>query len=505
MLNRICLWLLLVTLISCSSIQKFNSVVNNIEIDDQIVRELDPRYLSFAIDTSQVVGGHWWSSEGRIEMGIGSKKTSEFDFKNPLLIELTKALSPAFLRIGGTEADKVFYDLSEEPLKKPPSPYHLSFTKKHWIRISTFVKSTDLDIMFTLNAGPGPRNSKKEWLGHNAVEFIRFVQARKDPVKVWELGNEINGYLIMHGFQNMIDGFQYAKDYKKAKEIILKFFPESIVAGPSSALWPIIGEPLPILNDFIKQANIDIDLITWHYYPQQSRRCPVATRRAKSRVLLNPIHLNSVLELYQQIKKLKIKYAPQSRIWLGETGHAQCGGEPGLSDSFESGFWWLDQLGLLALTEQEVIIRQTLIGSDYGLLDHHTYQPRPDYWSSLLWKKLMGSKVLQIKKKNYNRFIRMYAHCANQKENQVTLLVLNLLEDEQKVNLPFDSGIKYILTSDGLKSKSIYLNSKLIKLKDDEIPDLNGKRFEGVSQVLPPFSYSFFQSRSGQFKMCEIK
>ena len=52
---------------------------------------------------------------------------------------------------------------------------------------------------------------------------------------------------------------------------------------------------------------------------------------------------------------------------MTETGHALYGGEPGLSDTYLSSIWWLDQLGLLAREGVSRVFRQSLVGSDYGL------------------------------------------------------------------------------------------------------------------------------------------
>ena len=43
---------------------------------------------------------------------------------------------------------------------------------------------------------------------------------------------------------------------------------------------------------------------------------------------------------------------------------------------------WLDQLGLLALSGQRVQCRQTLLGSDYGLIDANSLEGTPDFWVS---------------------------------------------------------------------------------------------------------------------------
>jgi len=72
----------------------------------QAVATIDERYLSVAVDTAQVVGGRSWSEDGSVEF-IGQERIPEYDFSRPRLRALAKELAPAFLRIGGTDADRV--------------------------------------------------------------------------------------------------------------------------------------------------------------------------------------------------------------------------------------------------------------------------------------------------------------------------------------------------------------------------------------------------------------
>ena len=60
------------------------------------VTTLPDKYLSMSIDSSQLVGSHFWSSNPQ-----------PFNFSRPRLINMAKALAPAVLRVGGTDGDKV--------------------------------------------------------------------------------------------------------------------------------------------------------------------------------------------------------------------------------------------------------------------------------------------------------------------------------------------------------------------------------------------------------------
>ncbi|KAL5148485.1 Serine carboxypeptidase II-3 [Glycine soja] len=54
---------------------------------------------------------------------------------------------------------------------------------------------------------------------------------------------------------------------------------------------------------------------------------------------------------------------------------------------------YLDQLGIASCYSTKVYCRQTLIGGNYGLLNTTTFAPNLDYYSAVLWHRLMGKKV----------------------------------------------------------------------------------------------------------------
>lgn len=70
--------------------------------------------------------------------------------------------------------------------------------------------------------------------------------------------------------------------------------------------------------------------------------------------------------------------APGKPIWVTETADAACGGNP-WGTTFLDTFRYLDQLGRLARDGVRVVMHNTLVGSDYGLLDETTFAPRPNY------------------------------------------------------------------------------------------------------------------------------
>ena len=108
-------------------------------------------------------------------------------------------------------------------------------------------------------------------------------------------------------------------------------------------------------------------------------------------------------------------------MWLTETAEAACGGNPWAS-TFLDTFRYLDQLGRLAKAGVQMVAHNTLAASDYGLLDEKTLRPRPNYWAALLWRRLMGTIVLDAV---VHHGTHLYAHCRRGMRGAVTLLAIN--------------------------------------------------------------------------------
>lgn len=484
-LGSICLTVLMTFVSPAASAQTVS-----ITVSQDHVHEVDPNYLSVAIDTSVLLGGTWWNANNRL------------DLAHPRLRALTRALAPAYLRIGGTDADRVFYILngSEGVRKTPFEAAPISLSATDWEQIISFAKDVKMPLMFTLNAGPGARYADGSWNSDNARELVRFAAQRHDPVAVWELGNEINAYPLLHqGFR--VSGKQYGYDLISARKLLDEEMPDALLAGPAVAFWPYLSEPLAILPEALAVGGEALDIVTWHYYPQQSERCLLRTQPASKQSLLSGEALNQAADMARLVSWQQQQKALFAPVWLGETGHAQCGGQSGLSGRFVSTLWWADQLGLLALQGHKVQIRQSLVGSDYGLLREDNFEPTPDYWLSLLWKKLMGRRVLKTTEIKTGT-IRSYAHCDPENKGW-TLLLLNLSPEVQKVYLPYpvDQAEVYALSSDALDSPDVRLNGKS-RMMHQQIPALVGVKLSSNTLSLEAQSVIFVHFNQMQWPGC---
>ncbi|KAJ6732295.1 HEPARANASE-LIKE PROTEIN 3 [Salix purpurea] len=140
--------------------------------------------------------------------------------------------------------------------------------------------------------------------------------------------------------------------------------------------------------------------------------------------ILNPSYLDGGSHQFRSLQGI-LKTAGASAVaWVGEAGGAYNSGRNLVTNAFVFSFWYLDQLGMASSYDTKTYCRQTLIGGNYGLLNTVTFVPNPDYYSALLWHRLMGRNVLSATFFGTNN-IRAYAHCAKASKG-ITLLLINL-------------------------------------------------------------------------------
>jgi len=481
---------------ACSSSSSVPPVDTNaaLRVDTaEPVATVDPRFLSVAVDTAQVVGGRFWSSSGEQEV-IGEEEVPEYDFTRPRLRALASHLAPAFLRIGGSDADRVIYDMTNEPIEEAPEGFEFVLTAALLDGIFEFSEALDFQVAFTLNAGVGVRDASNAWTPDMARELVTYVLESGYDVSLWELGNEWNVYGFILGLG--LDFTEIVDDFRVAGELLDELDPETPFGGPSSAYWPTPGEILQaVYPNFMAMGGSEIiDVITWHYYPQQSQRCPFRTDPYEPEGLLNAEGLDRGIMWAEEVQSVRDQRAPDLPIWLGESGHAQCGGQPDSSDRFEGTFWWMDQLGAMAQRGHQVAVRQTLSGSNYGLIDDVTLEPRPDYWASVLWRRLMGVRALGLFRDEVDPSVRAYAHCTRDRPGAVTVLAINLDPDRSvRIDVAALGGTKeiHLLTAEALDSAQLMLNGTALRDTDGELPDLSPEGLGNRPADLPPRSIAF--------------
>ncbi len=468
--------------------KKKKSVVVSL-LSQEAIATVDEEYLSFSIDISVVAGGFWWEGSAQIKNGLGANRISPLNLNSNKLDRFVQALGPAYLRVGGSEADKIHYfEVEEQELK-----YNLILTRNIWDELHAFLKRNKLKFMFTFKYGLFTKAEHGNWKGTEIQQLLEYTRKQKYVIDICELGNELNAYWAFHGLNSQPRASKLAQDYSTFIQLIRANLPSAKICGPGSAFWPVLGETIKpfsnITQKFLQSLSAQLDIVDWHYYPYQSTRSPVRTRTAKLKSVVSPAFWLTYSKYCAQIRSWRDRYQPEADLWTGETGSAQCGGQAKISDRFASCFWWADQLGRGAINGQKVMVRQSLIGGDYGLLDRVSLKARPDYWVCWLWCRLMGTKVYAVQSTDPDVLVYCHGHPSAKKK---TLLIINASDREKhlKFNGLGSPKKRYTLSANKLDSKNVYINGVKPRFNRGEVSLSDFPKIKKAD--VPAFSINFW-------------
>ena len=142
----------------------------------------------------------------------------------------------------------------------------------------------------------------------------------------------------------------------------------------------------------------------------------------------------------------------------------------------------LNELGDFASVTDGIIFHNTLASSDYGFLQHGTFDPRPNYWAALLWNTLMGTTV-------YDAGAEGHVYCHSRKDGKdgfAYLIVNNDLENAMTVELPGVAQVYALAGRDGMRSSVMTLNGQdLVAGDKGELPVLSGVAASGKVEIAP--------------------
>jgi len=265
---------------------------------------------------------------------------------------------------------------------------------------------------------------------------------------------------------------------------------EGLGEGLLSSIAP--GDLLPTPRLLAATPRPAFDVFSYHFYGAASIRCalmgPASQTTAKE--ALSESFLSRTDTVFNFYDGLRNRYEPRTPMWITETADAACGGNPWAS-TLRDTFRYLDQMGRSARRGVDVIFHNTLAASEYGLLDQRDFSPRPNYWGGLLWRRLMGTTVLDAGQSRPG--LHLYAHCLRGVAGGVALLAINNNRTESKsMDLPM-AGDRYSLTAASLDATHAQLNGHDLALgTNDELPPLAGMREPAGRVALPPASITFF-------------
>lgn len=372
----------------------------------------------------------WWPPE-KCDYGTcswGHASLLNVDLNNKIFQNAIKAFSTLKIRLGGTLQDKVVYQ-TEYDTQKPCIQFSINTSQlfgwtdgclplSRWDQLNTFFKETGANIIFGLNALAGKTiqadgSAAGPWDSTNAEYLMRYTVKKNYTMYAWELGNELSG----SGIGTRVAASQYAFDTRTLANIVQEIYegievkPRIIAPGGFfDANW---------FKEFVDRTPEILDVITHHIY----NLGPGVDQHLVEKIL-DPSYLDGEADTFRQLENILKTSITSASAWVGESGGAYNSGHNLVSNAFVYSFWYLDQLGMSAVYDTKTYCRQTLIGGNYGLLNTTTFEPNPDYYSALLWHRLMGRKVLSTNFTGTKK-IRSYAHCAKYSTG-ITVLLINL-------------------------------------------------------------------------------
>jgi Glycosyl hydrolase family 79, N-terminal domain len=490
---------------------------------------VDERFQSYNVEMVEVTGGRFWKPYGtgvttRSNHAGGSPDKSDvpagmdpdlyeyrppIDLANPKLRRLAAALGPAYLRVSGTWANTTYLAETDEAPSSPPPGFGGALSRQQWRGAVEFAGAVNAKIVTSMAISPGVRDASGQWTPKQARRFIEFTRSAGGEIAAAEFMNEPT-MAAMGGAPKEYDAAAYGRDFKVFEPFIRQTAPGMIILGPGS-----VGETtssdsaihdesdgMIATRDLLRQSGKGIDAFSYHYYGAASLRCagtpgmPQTTAEAA----LSEEWLARTDQTLAFYRKLRDEFAPGKPMWVTETADAACGGNP-WGSTFLDTFRYLDQLGRLAKAGVQVVMHNTLAASDYGLLDGKTLSPRPNYWAALLWRKLMGTTVLDTGVP-IALGQHVYAHCQRGMLGGVTLLAINNDKESHVLETTVETT-RYTLAAEPLESHDVKLNGAELKLgENDSLPPLEGAATAAGPITLAPATITFLTVENSGNAVC---
>jgi len=477
------------------------------------IGNVDERFVSYNIEMAEVTGGNFWKpyhnqSSAAAEATPPAQSASTpagmspnmyqyrppIDLANPQLRKLASALGPAYVRVSGTWANSVYFADSDSPPATVPAGFSGVLTRKEWKGVIDFVQAVNGKLATSFATSVGTRDAEGVWTTKEAGDWLAYTKSVGGQIAAAEFMNEPT-YAAMGGAPKAYNAADYARDIAVFGPWLKKNSPGTIFLGPGS-----VGEgPFAIAmggmlhsEDLLKATGSVDDVFSYHLYAAASERCASMGEKGQTAAAaaLSEEWLSRPEKINEYYGRLRDRFEPRKQLWITETADAACGGNPWAS-TFLDTFRYLIEHASLARRGVKVIMHNTLAASDYGLLDQNTLEPRPNYWATLLWHKLMGTAVLDPHV-SVPPDVYVYAQCREGQPGGVTFLVINA--DRQRsfdLNLPIVSE-RYTLTAKQLEDTTVELNGKPLRLTNSgDLPQFKGEPTEAGRMTFAPTSITY--------------
>lgn len=482
-------------------------MTNQIKIDFgklSKLREVNPKLTSYNIEMTEVTGGTFWKpyTKEQIE-GLEEFKADDMsgltqmyepvDLYDERLRTLAKGLGEVWVRVSGTWATKTYYDFDDKTNGIAPNGFENILTKEQWTGLLDFVKDINAKLLVSVSNCEGIHLANEPWNPQQAKLLFDYSIDYGVPIDAVEFMNEPNMINLSGGPKGYT-----VQDYSRDQDIFFRWVRENykdvLLVGPCTTtelgVHPIFDDVSKKLGtvsteSILKSCKEPCDVFSYHYYNGVSERGAAIGGHWPVEKSMTDEYLSVSKAFAKYYGNLRDKYAPNTEMWVTESGDAGCGGNT-WGSTFIDVFRTAKELGDFSELTDGVIFHNTFTSSDYGWIDHVTHLPRPNYWFIYLWNKLMGSSVYSTSiepKENIHIYAR---NRKDGKDGFVYMIINNSNNNFINIEIPANAD-RYTLSSDKLRSRDIKLNGSLLEMKEDgTLPDINSKiEKAGIIEIAP--------------------
>jgi heparanase 1 len=416
-------------------------------------------------------------------------------FYDEFMQNLAKPFSPAYFRYGGTKADFAVYEFGGQSfgvkVTDPPEET-VTYNASIFNGVVDFAASAGWKPVLGVNSFTA-RNDDNSWNPDGLRAMLAYAKSQDIKLAGWEFGNEPDLYNKHHEPKVPVE--LHADEYPQFRsELRSSGQEEALVIGPD-----VTRNNVSYMREFVQRAGESIDVATFHHY-YGSGNPDAGSAYVGPEDFHDPKVMDLFLHTAQEMESATSAWRaakPNRQLWVGETSSIYGGGSE-YSASFLAGFLWLDKLGVAANVGISVVLRESWAHSAYAVVGYDNL-PNPDYFSALLWRQLVGTRVLSVAGGlEDGRECRTYAFCSRRHAGGVVLVWLNTQAQSVELshNVPGRQE-SYLLTSapDQPTSREVYLNGNLLQVDSSTAEVVLQPRIlnKESSVTMPPHSYGFLE------------
>ena len=468
----------------------------------QVIRAVNDRLMSYNVEFTEVTGGTFWKQytpeqiAGTEKFTVGNVSNiaqamaslvqvyPPIDLYNEKLRKLAKEFGPVWVRVSGTWATKTYYDF--EGTGVTPKGYQNRLTREQWIGVLDFVKAVGGKLLISMANCIGLHSADEPWNPSQAEKIFALTAEHGGRIDAVEFTNEPN-MLDITGFPPGYTAADFARDQDIFHRWVRDHYPDTLIVGPCATGDATMGDrqksgggienlsgKLATTDELMAGTKEPLDVYSYHYYNGISERLEMMMpgMHWDAQKILTEDYLAVAPYSALTNAPLRDRHCPGGEMWVTESGDAGGGGDTWAS-TYADVFRTLNELGTFATITNGVIFHNTLASSDYGFLEHGTFNTRPNYYAALLWTRLMGTTVY-----NSGEPIRegahVFAHSRKDGKAGAAYLIINNSEtDCTKVEFPGEAAC-YVLSADHVRSTVMKLNGRDLVLDEhNALPDLS--------------------------------